>query len=134
LLDHPLAGNVYLRSSSHTLPDIVLDLKGQISIEAIGRISSVKARLRSIFETVPDVPVSRIVLDLVGGHKGLLVNSEGLCGTSKDATVQMTGQNGAVLERKTALKANCSSRSRNRRHSKHRKTTHSTHGRVVRKR
>jgi hypothetical protein len=135
LLDHPLEGNVYLRSSTHTLPDIVLDLKGQISIEAVGRISSVKARLRSIFETVPDVPVSRIVLDLVGGQKGLLVNSEGLCGTSKNATVEMTGQNGAVLERKTEVKANCGSRSRTRRHSSHRKSRqHSTRGRAGRQR
>ena len=38
LLDQPLEGPVYLRSSSHKLPDLVADLKGQIDIELVGRI------------------------------------------------------------------------------------------------
>ena len=38
LLDKPLEGPVYLRSSSHKLPDLVAALRGQIDIELDGRI------------------------------------------------------------------------------------------------
>ena len=43
ILDQPLEGPVYLRSSSHKLPDLVLDLKGQIDIEPAGKIDTVEA-------------------------------------------------------------------------------------------
>ena len=79
LLSEPLRGNVYLRSSSHKLPDIVASLKGQIDIELDGRISSANQRLRTSFESVSDVPVTKFTLSLLGGKKGLLVNSEPLC-------------------------------------------------------
>ena len=39
LLDQPLEGPVYLRSSSHKLPDLVVDLQGQIDIELDGRVN-----------------------------------------------------------------------------------------------
>ena len=42
LLAEPLSGPVYLRSSRHLLPDLVLALRGQIEIEAVGRIDSVR--------------------------------------------------------------------------------------------
>ena len=48
-------------------------------------------------------PVDQFVLDLVGGAKGLLVNSESLCGKPKKATVNMTGQNGALVQTKVKL-------------------------------
>lgn len=94
LLDQPLKGGVYLRASSRRLPDLVVDLQGQIDIELAGRVDSVNGRLRVTFESVPDAPVSRFTMDLLGGSKGLLVNSEGLCGSDKQATARMTGQNG----------------------------------------
>ena len=96
LLDAPLSGPAYLRSSNHDLPDIALDLQGQFDIEAIGRVDSVKGRLRTSFETVPDAPVSEIRVNLSGGAKGLVVNSESLCGASKRATVRFQGHNGAM--------------------------------------
>jgi hypothetical protein len=107
LLDQPLSGNAYLRSSSHELPDLVLDLDGQIHVEAVGRIDSVNARLRTTFEAIPDVPVSRITLDLLGGSKGLLQNSESLCAAPKRATVRMIGQNGRALTRHPKLQIPC---------------------------
>ena len=45
LLAHPLEGPVYLRSSSHKLPDVVATLHGQIDIELDGRITSTHGRL-----------------------------------------------------------------------------------------
>jgi hypothetical protein len=107
LLDSPLKGKAYLRSSSHELPDLVLDLQGQVDFQLVGRVDSVNARLRTTFETVPDVPVSRFVLDLAGGKKGLLQNSKRLCGAGKAAAVRMIGQNGAVLNTRSKLRTKC---------------------------
>ena len=59
LLDAPLTGKVYLRSGTNKLPDLAVDLKGQIEVDLYGHIDSVDARLRTRFETVPDVPVSK---------------------------------------------------------------------------
>ena len=76
LLDGPLKGPVYLRSSSHELPDLVVALNGQVDVVLDGRIDSVKGRMRTTFDTVPDVPVYKFVLTMRGGKKrGLLVNS-----------------------------------------------------------
>jgi hypothetical protein len=79
LLDEPLQGPVYLRSSDNLLPDAVFDLEGLIDAEASVRIDSVKGRLRATVEEAPDVPVSRVVVQMQGGSKGLFVNSANIC-------------------------------------------------------
>lgn len=79
LLDGPLQGPVYLRSSNNPLPDLVADLRGQIEIVLVSRTDSTHGRIRSTFDRVPDAPVSKFTLSLRGGPKGLLVNSRGLC-------------------------------------------------------
>ena len=107
ILDQPLKGNAYLRSSTHELPDIAIDLTGQVDFQLVGRVDSVKARLRTTFESVPDVPISSFTLDLLGGNKGLLQNSESLCGGPKNATVRMRGQNGATANTKAPLQVSC---------------------------
>jgi hypothetical protein len=108
LLDQPLEGKVYLRSSSHELPDVVIDLQGQIDVELVGRIDTVNGRgLRTTFETVPDAPISSFALDLKGGSKGLLQNSESLCTTPKQASVSMAGQNGRTVHRSVPLNPAC---------------------------
>jgi hypothetical protein len=119
LLDQRLTGAAYLRSSTHDLPDIALDLSGQFDIEAVGRVDSVNGRLRTTFETVPDAPVSEIVLNLAGGSKGLLVNSESLCDEVKKATVSMTGQNGVAFTTKSKLLTGCNSSARHKRQKQH---------------
>jgi hypothetical protein len=79
LLDDPLQGPLYLRSSDNPLPDLVADLRGQVNIELASRTDSAHGRIRSTFDVVPDVPVSKFVLVLNGGPKGLLVNSRNQC-------------------------------------------------------
>jgi hypothetical protein len=109
LLDHPLKGKVYLRSSSHELPDLAMRLRGQIDIELSGRIDSTKGgALRTTFGA-PDAPVSSFALDLLGGSRGLVVNGKSLCGTTKKARVKMVGQNNAVHRVTTNLQAACGS-------------------------
>jgi hypothetical protein len=118
LLEKPLTGFAYLRSSQSGLPDMALKLKGQIEFEAVAKIDSVNEGLRATFKTVPDVPFSTITLNLAGGKKGLLQNSENLCGAGKKATVKMTGQSGATYKRLAPLKVSCG-KARHKRHQAH---------------
>ncbi len=85
LLDKPLQGPVYLRSSDNPLPDLVSSLHGQVNVELSGRTDSVRGRIRNIFDVVPDVPVSKFILTLRGGRRGLLVNSRNQCPRPKRA-------------------------------------------------
>jgi hypothetical protein len=101
LLDGPLKGPVYLRSSDNPLPDLVAALHGQVDVELAGRTDTVNGRLRNTFDVVPDVPVSRFVLTIRGGKKkGLLVNSQNLCARKQFAKLNLTAQNGKKLKKK----------------------------------
>ena len=57
-------------------------------------ISSKRGGLKTVFNNVPDVPVSKFVLNMKGGKKSLLVNSQNLCEKPPRAVVKMKGQNG----------------------------------------
>jgi hypothetical protein len=85
LLDGPLKGPVYLRSSNNVLPDLVAALNGQVDVELASRTDSVHGRIRSTFDATPDVPVSKFVLTLRGGPRGLLVNSRNQCPRKRGA-------------------------------------------------
>jgi hypothetical protein len=110
LLDYPLSGNVYLRSSSNKLPDLVAGFQGPssqpIEIELSGKTDSVKGALRNTFEAVPDVPVSTFSLTLFGGKKGLIIMSSGFCGNPR-ADIQFDGQNGMEYDTTPKVKAKC---------------------------
>lgn len=107
LLDKPLQGPVYLRSSNHPLPDLVASLDGQIHVDLAGRIDSHHQRIRNTFWAVPDAPVSRFVLTMQGGKKGLLVNNTQLCRAKPRAAAQFTGQNGKVSHSNPRVKIGC---------------------------
>jgi hypothetical protein len=98
ILEEPATGPVFLRSSSHNLPDLVIALQGPPSaaakVEISARIDSVHGGIRTSFEAIPDLPVSRFVLDMQGGKKGLIVNSTDLCRREHRARAQLSGQNG----------------------------------------
>jgi hypothetical protein len=112
LLEEPLQGPVYLRSSSNPLPDLVASLNGQIHVDLVGRIDSKNARIRNTFEAVPDAPVSRFVLEMQGGKKGLLVNNTELCKRKPRATVKFDGQNGKTADSNPPMRADCKKKKR----------------------
>ena len=111
LLDGPAEGPVFLRSSNHNLPDVVLALKGPpdlpIDFEVASRIDSIHGGLRAIASGIPDAPVSRAVLDMRGGQKGLFVNSTDLCTRRHRAHVVLVGHNGARETLATLLRPQC---------------------------
>ncbi len=107
LLDQPLEGPVYLRSSSHQLPDVVFALRGQVDAEVAVRVDSVNGGLRSTVTAAPDVPVSRVVLSMQGAQKGLFVNSRDLCSHAFRASAQFTAQNNAAVDLRPAMGVGC---------------------------
>ncbi len=100
LLDDELAGPVYLTSSNNPLPDLLVDLRGQVNVRLRGVIDSSKARIRNVFSSVPDVPVSRFVLTMKGGKRGLLENSRDLCAQRSFSFLNFKAQNGKQLRSK----------------------------------
>jgi len=120
LLGKPLEGPVYLRSSNNTLPDMVAHLQGQVDIDLVGRIDSFKGGIRTTFDRVPDVPVTKFVMTLPGGKKGLLVNSRSLCVKPVKAIIRIKGQNGKKANSRPKLRTPC----KKKKHGKHKRSHH----------
>ena len=125
LLSEPLKGPVYLRSSSHNLPDAVLALHGPpsapIDLEVAVRIDSAHGGLRARVEGAPDAPVSRAIVRMQGGQKGLFVNSTNLCQGKHRARVNAGGQNGRREVTKPVMRAVKCGKYRVKRHKGHHK-------------
>jgi hypothetical protein len=109
LLDQPLRGEVYLRSSEHKLPDLVADLRsGTIRIVLEGRIGpSGRGGIRAFFDDLPDAPIERFTMLLRGGRHGLLVNSVDVCRRPPAAAVKALGQNDVGLVFTSVLRGRC---------------------------
>lgn len=124
LLDKPISGPVYLRSSNHPLPDLVADLNGQIRVTLAGRISSVRGGITNSFEMVPDAPVSKFVLQMQGGKKGLLENSRNLCRSQNRASVRFDGQNGKIRDFRPVVGNSCAKKGKGHGKGKHKAKPH----------
>jgi hypothetical protein len=121
LLDQKLSGPVYLVPSGNKLPDLVADLQGQVEIQLHGVISSKHGGLRTVFNAVPDVPVTKFVLNMQGGKKSLLVNSTNTCKGKQRAALSMTGQNGKTLNNNKFGLDITSCAKKKKKHTKHHK-------------
>lgn len=111
LVDYALEGPIYLRSSSHKLPDVVAVLKGPpsqpIEVDLDGRVDSVNGGIRTTFDLVPDQPVTKAVVTLQGGKKGLFQNSTNICKGTHRVTLKLDAQNGKVSDSTPKLVAQC---------------------------
>jgi hypothetical protein len=113
LFDEPLRGPIYLRSSSHRLPDLVASLSsGAVRIVLEGRIGPAKGGIRTGFQDLPDAEISRFVLQMYGGKRGLLVNSTNICSFVPSATVKALGQNNLGRVFRSKLRGQCKNRPR----------------------
>jgi hypothetical protein len=108
LLDQPLSGPVYLRSSSHKLPDLVVAVKGPdyqpIEAAVVGRIDSIKGQIRANFEATPDVPLTKVTIAMQGGKKGLLINSRDICSRAYRVSLELEAHNGFAYDATPVLK------------------------------
>lgn len=68
---------------------------------------SLNGGIRSTFEGVPDAPVTKFILEMQGGKKGLIVNSVNICKHKHRALANFKGQNGRRHEFKPVVKAQC---------------------------
>ncbi|HEX8690414.1 MAG TPA: hypothetical protein VF729_09260, partial [Solirubrobacterales bacterium] len=108
LLEEPLEGPAYLRSSDNKLPDLVFDLHGLVDIEAAARVDSIKGGIRVTFPALPDAPLSKAVIEMQGGRKGLIVNSRNLCAGPSRAKLNLTAHNAKTRALRPLMRAQCS--------------------------
>jgi hypothetical protein len=119
LLEEPLEGPVFLRSSNHKLPDLLFALHGLVNIEVDVRIDSAHGGIRATLEEAPDAPLSKVILKMQGAKKGLIINSKDLCASSNRASVLATGHNGRQEQTHPVMKPECGGRGAAGRHRGH---------------
>jgi hypothetical protein len=110
LLEGPLQGPVYLVGGfGYKLPALVAELNGQIRVVLVGKVDSGSNKgIRTTFETVPDAPVSRFVLEMKGGKKyGLLENSENLCAKPQRLAARFVAQDGSIEQLHPKIANDC---------------------------
>ncbi len=73
--------------------------------------------IRNTFTVVPDAPVTKFVLSLKGGSKGLIQNSENVCAHPGHAVAKFDAQNGKFHDTNPPLATNCRTAARH--HHKH---------------
>jgi hypothetical protein len=118
LFDEPLRGNVYLRSSSGRFPELVADLRsGTVHIVVGGEIGpSKQGGFRAFFDNLPDAPITRFTMTLLGGRRGLLQNSVNICANPPLASVKGLAQNDLGSIFTSQLRGQCQAKH----HQKHR--------------
>ncbi len=68
-------------------------------------MDSVHGGIRTSFESLPDAPLSKVVVITQGKRKGLFQNSTNLCRSAHFATVRLDGQNGKAHDFRAHLSA-----------------------------
>jgi hypothetical protein len=99
LLAEPLTGKVtFVSVPGAPLPELRAQLQGQINLTVNGKMSfDSDNRLVAGFEGLPDVPLSRFVLNLVGGERSLIIATKDLCSmTSLPFSGEFAAHSGAT--------------------------------------
>jgi hypothetical protein len=121
VLSKPLVGNVYLVQGIkivhghklHTLPTLLVALRGQVAIDLRGPTSvNKRSELATSFPAIPDAPVSKFILTINGGPKGILVitgSHENICSKPQIAQVALHGQNGKSQSHSVRMTTPCTS-------------------------
>jgi hypothetical protein len=106
LLRAPLKGDAYfVKNPARSLPDIVVQLRGEVAIDLVGRVRITGTKLTTTFDRIPDVPLSRFTLSLPAANSPVAV-TDGLCRAAarkQTASQTMVGQNGKRVVRTPKL-------------------------------
>ena len=109
-VDGAIEGPVYLREPDRGLAGLIAELRsGRLRFVLHGRTSSANGRLAVRFGSIPDIPLSKAVLTLAGGRRGIVVNSRSLCSRPGAATATATAHNGMSrkLQVRPRLEGSC---------------------------
>ncbi|MBB4661624.1 hypothetical protein [Conexibacter arvalis] len=81
LLRDPLVGDVFfVRNPARRIPDVMVGLRGQVAFDLAGRVTIPRnLTLRTNFDLVPDVPITKFTLRFVAGRKGPVGFVENAC-------------------------------------------------------
>ncbi len=60
--------------------------------------------------------ITKVVLHMQGGKKGLIINSRNLCGAKSRANVEFAGHNGKQASSNPVMKAECGGTRKQKRH------------------
>jgi hypothetical protein len=84
LLSKPISGPVYLVSSPTGLPDLAVRIRGRIPLDLDGVLSANKeGRLTTTFAHIPDLPVTKFVLEMTGQGTAPLAAAQNLCASPR---------------------------------------------------
>lgn len=105
LIARPLTGPTYLvRTVSGGLPKLVVQLRGEVSLDLEG-LNAVRGGLVvTTFGSIPDLPLSSFELRFVGGRNGVLTTVGDLCARPRLATT-FTSQSGRTTSQSPRLTA-----------------------------
>jgi hypothetical protein len=94
VLSTPLEGVIHLRVPSRRLPDLTAEVRSQgLRLLLRGRVTDRNGRLGIVLDSLPDVPLSKAILTLPGGRRGIVVNSRSLCAAGA-ATARFSAHSG----------------------------------------
>jgi hypothetical protein len=108
LLKDPLRGPAYfVRNPARRIPDLMVALKGQVDVDLTGKVTIPRdLTLRTLFDTVPDVPITKFSLSFVAGRNGTVGNISNMCTAAArkvPAKLVLKGQNGRVVRKNQRL-------------------------------
>jgi hypothetical protein len=119
VLNRPLRGPVHFVKNVRihprtgrrirTLPTLLIPLRGEVAIDVRANTDVIDDKLVSTFHTIPDAPVSRFVLNLKGGRRGILVATRNICRRPKRhvTDIEIDGQNGKRADQAVRLRTPC---------------------------
>ncbi len=104
ITDEVITGKVSMvKVEGQTLPGVGIQLEGRFASRLLGKIAVDQATTRLVtrFDSLPDVPISQLKLNLEGGARGALISTKSLCANGGKISMQgnFTGQSGATAQR-----------------------------------
>ena len=93
-----LSGPVYLVKQPKGLPNLLVQLRGPLSIQFEGVIKVGGGKIVNLFPAVPDLPVTSFTLSFHSGKYGILSANKSLCTKALPLPTHFKGQNGKLVK------------------------------------
>ncbi len=94
-----IPGDVYLVDiPGRSLPGLGLNFTGRYAQRILSTVVIVNDRVQTSFDSIPDLPLSSLKLDINGGAKGPLVYLKSICSTASAFATTFTGQGGKTVK------------------------------------